>query len=298
MKVANAPCSWGILEFGLEGDTNTYQKMLDEMSSTGYEGTELGDWGFLPTDPGTLAKELEYHQLDLVGAFVPVNFISTSDHKKGIQQALKTARLLAEVDHQNGHIVLSDENGSSAERTQNAGQILPEHGLDPGQWDTFTNGVERIARAVAEETGIPSVFHHHCAGYIETPEEIDTFLEKTDPNLIGLCFDTGHYAYGGGNPLEGLRKYEDRIGHVHFKGWDQNVAQLAQEKNWDYFKAVKNGIFCELGKGAIDFEGILEELKRQQYSDWIVVEQDVLPGMGVPKESARRNREFLHSIGI
>jgi inosose dehydratase len=31
---------------------------------------------------------------------------------------------------------------------------------------------------------------------------------------------------------------------------------------------------------------------------WIVVEQDVLPGMGTPKESAQRNREYLKSIGL
>ncbi len=29
------------------------------------------------------------------------------------------------------------------------------------------------------------------------------------------------------------------------------------------------------------------------YDGYILVEQDVLPGMGMPKESARRNREYL-----
>ena len=67
---------------------------------------------------------------------------------------------------------------------------------------------------------------------------------------------------------------------------------------WDYFEAVKNGIFCELGQGDVDFKAILKELKNRNYEGWIVVEQDVLPGMGSPKESAKRNREYLRSIGV
>lgn len=298
MKIANAPCSWGILEFGLDGNTHTYKKMLDEMAATGYEGTELGDWGFLPTDPNKLSKELEERQLNLVGAFVPVNFVNTDDHEQGLELALKTANLLAVVDAENAQIVLSDDNGNNSIRTKNAGRINPENSLNSEQWSVFTDGVEMIAEKVRIETGIPCVFHHHCAGYVETPEEIETFLELTDPKLVGLCFDTGHYAYGGGSPIEGLQKFRNRIDHVHFKGWDPKVDQLTKKKDWGYFEAVENGIFCELGQGAIDFETILEELKKQNYSDWIVVEQDVLPGMGSPKESARRNREFLRSIGL
>jgi inosose dehydratase len=61
---------------------------------------------------------------------------------------------------------------------------------------------------------------------------------------------------------------------------------------------VRNGIFCELGKGQVDFCGIKRELEAQGYGGWIVVEQDVLPGMGSPFESARRNREYLASIGF
>ena len=298
MKIANAPCSWGILEFGLDGNTHTYQRMLDEMADTGYEGTELGDWGFLPTDPKKLSKELESRELSLVGAFVPVDFSNSDDHQKGLKVALKTANLLSDVDHDNARIVLSDDNGNDLTRTQNAGRVQPEHGLSEKHWQIFTDGVEYIAQAVLEETGIPSSFHHHCAGYVETPEEIDIFLELTDSDLVGLCFDTGHYAYGGGTPLSGLKKYRNRIDHIHFKGWDPKIDTLSKQKSLDYFEAVENGIFCELGQGAIDFEAILEELKNQQYSDWIVVEQDVLPGMGAPKKSALRNREFLRSIGV
>lgn len=298
MKIANAPCSWGILEFGLDGKTDDYQKVLDEMSFTGYRGTELGDWGFMPTSPDKLSDELNGRGLSLVGAFVPVNFISPEDHEEGAELAVRTAQLLKNTDPENARIVLSDDNGKDKSRTQNAGRILPEHGLTSEQWKIFTTGVETAAARVREETGVECVFHHHCGGYVETPEEISTFLDLTSPMLVNLCFDTGHYAFGGGDPVEGLKKHFSRIGHVHFKDWDEDISQKSRDKKWDYFESVGNGIFCELGKGSVNFTSILNELKARKYSGWIVVEQDILPGMGSPKESARRNREFLRSIGV
>jgi hypothetical protein len=50
LRIANVPCSWGVIE-GVEGDHGQYRRVLDEMHGTGYAGTDLGDWGFMPTDP-------------------------------------------------------------------------------------------------------------------------------------------------------------------------------------------------------------------------------------------------------
>lgn len=298
MKVANAPCSWGILEFGLDGETDNYSKVLDEMKSTGYNGTELGDLGFMPTGPSQLKKELEDRSLQLVGAFVPVNFVNEKEHEQGIDEALKIARLLQKVDPENAKLVLSDDNGKNHNRTLYAGRIQSSHGLSASGWKTFASGVERAAKKILHETGLKSVFHHHCAGYVETPEEIETLLDLTNPEYVSLCFDTGHYAYGGGDPVEGLKTFSDRIHHVHFKDWDRSIFHNIEKNNWDYFESVGNGIFCELGRGSIDFQAVKNELKNQKYSDWIVVEQDILPGMGSPKASAQRNRDFLRSIGL
>ena len=58
------------------------------------------------------------------------------------------------------------------------------------------------------------------------------------------------------------------------------------------------GIFPELGQGDVDFPAVLHELEHIGYDSWIVVEQDVLPGMGSPRQSAQRNRDYLRSIGL
>ena len=80
IKIANAPCSWGVLEFDLPGQALGYAQVLDEIKETGYIGTELGDWGFMPTDPGRLQAELQNRYLELVGAFVQGAFSNESAH--------------------------------------------------------------------------------------------------------------------------------------------------------------------------------------------------------------------------
>ena len=296
INIANAPCSWGVLEFELDGKAPDYVQVLDEMSTIGYTGTELGDWGFMPTDGARLRTELAARQLKMLGGFVGIALADLKTHTAGEAKALQHARLMADAAGETPFIVLSDDNGTAEARTRYAGRIRPEHGLTPSEWDVFLEGVHRIAQSVRDETGLRSVFHPHCAGYIETPEEIDTLMERTDPNLIGLCFDTGHYRFGGGEPIEGYARHVDRIWHIHFKDCHPDIAARSRTAGWNYFESVGKGVFCELGKGDVDFPAFIAELRKRHYEGWIVVEQDVLPGMGSPYESAERNLRYLNSI--
>ncbi|MCC6234036.1 MAG: TIM barrel protein [Verrucomicrobiales bacterium] len=309
MRVGNAPCSWGTLEFeGMAGEKLTCQRMLDELAATGYTGTELGDWGFMPTEPSALKAELARRALTLLGAFVPVALRDRNAHGPGEERVLKTARLLADTHRAMGaetapFLVLADENGTVPQRTQNAGRIRPEHGLSAAAWEVFGAGANRIAAAVKKETGLRTVFHHHCAGFVETPAEIASFLSCTDPSLVGLVFDTGHLVFGdpGHDPdivPRTLDRHADRIWYMHFKDCERTVAARSGTEGWDYFASVRNGVFCELGRGCVDFRTVLEWLRRRGYGGWVLVEQDVLPGMGTPRESAQRNRDYLRTLGL
>ncbi|WP_420400525.1 TIM barrel protein [Flagellimonas sp.] len=300
IKIANAPCSWGALEFDLEEKSEEigFEQVLDEIKETGYVGTELGDWGYMPTTPSLLRQEVDKRGLQLLGAFVPVALADPTKHEQGITTALKTAELMYQAGYKNAFIVLADDNGTVPERTKNAGRISPQMGLTEEQWEHYAKGANNIAKIVKDTFGIRTVFHHHCAGYIETPEEIDKLMSLTDPELLGLCLDMGHYAFGGGNPMEALKKYANRIWHVHFKDFDPEIAQLSKEGQGDYFDAIKRGVFCKLGDGAVDFKEIVDHLNEMGYSDWIVVEQDILPGMGHPKACAQANRDYIKTLGL
>jgi len=301
IRAANAPCSWGVLEFGSEGRAPNPAQVLDEIASTGYVGTELGDWGFLPTDPAQLRQALGSRALDLVGAFVPVALPDRSAHQAGEATAVKTARLLAALATTSASrpkIVLSDATVANPLRAAKAGRITAADGLSPSAWQIVAEAAERIARAVLTETGLRTVFHHHCATYVETPSEIAELMARTSNELLGLCLDTGHATYGGGDALELLEQHRARIDHVHFKDCEPRVAAAARQQQWDYIQAVGSGVFCELGNGSVDFPAIAAALRRTGYDGWIVVEQDVLPSMGSPAESASRNRSFLRRLAI
>jgi inosose dehydratase len=242
---------------------------------------------------------MEGRGLAMLGAFVGVALDDQDAHAGGEEQALRVARLLAAVAGETPPVlVLADANGTVQMRIDCAGRITPEQMLPDDRWPIYARGCERIARAVLEQTGLRTVFHPHCAGWIETPDEIGRLLELTDPGLIGLCFDTGHYTYGGGEALDGLRRFGERVGYVHFKDCSAEVVARARAEGWGYQRAVRDGIFCELGQGTVDFPATLAGLRQRGYDDWIVVEQDVLAGMGTPRESAARNREYLRGIGV
>ncbi|HEX7005472.1 MAG TPA: sugar phosphate isomerase/epimerase [Trueperaceae bacterium] len=303
LQVGNAPCSWGTIE-GFE-KTIPYSQMLDELTQTGFRGTELGDYGFMPTDPARLREELASRGLTMLGAYHGVYLRDPKAHPEGAEKGVAIARLLAavaDVGDRNWRpfLVLADEHSRDPVRLAKAGRITEELGLTADDRSVFAQGARAFAERVAGETGIETVFHPHCAGYVETPDEIERFCELSG---LGIVFDTGHYLYGTGSSdgnlvLDGLERFEENLRYVHFKDLDPGVADRARRQGLDYRAAVGEGVFCELGEGSVDFGAVLAWLRGRGYQGWITVEQDVLPGMGSPKESARRNREFLRSLGL
>lgn len=296
-RIANAPCSWGVIE-GIDGERGGYVRVIDEMQETGYAGTELGDWGFMPTDPASLTRELNSRQLSLLASWVSVFLQDASRHQQSADDAVRTAKLLAAVGGRENMIVLGNDPYGDPARTKHAGRITADLGMGQEQWQTFATGANYVARRVMDEAGLRTVFHHHIGTWVETPEETRRLMDMTDPTILGLCFDTGHWAFAGGNPVRGIHEFGDRIWHVHFKDHEPNIARQSREQGWDGPTAVGHGVFCELGRGDVDFPGVVKALRDVGYAGWIVVEQDVLPGMGTPKESAQRNREYLKSIGL
>ncbi len=301
MKVANAPCSWGVLEFESTARATQPSQVLDEIAATGYAGTELGDWGFFSTDSRQLRDDLVRRRLSLAGAFVPVALSDRSAHARGEAAAIRTARLLAASSPSSDPaplIVLSDATAAVPARTARAGRITASDGLDADAWSALAAGAERIAIAVVEATGLETAFHPHCASYVETAAEIEALMQRTDPALLGLCVDTGHASYSGADPVSLVSRYRDRIWHVHLKDCSPAAAARARAEGWDYLTAIRHGLFCELGAGQVDFATVLQQLRAAGYGGWLVVEQDVLPSMGAPAESAARNRRFLERMGL
>ncbi len=293
IRIATAPVSWGVMEVEGWARQQTYGEVLDEMVQAGYTGTELGPYGFLPTDSEELKRELQKRNLTLLGAFVPLPLGRPEGHQEGMRGALETARLLAA----NGapYLVLADE--MSERRMAIAGSAGPQDGFTEAQWEGAARLISCIAKT-AQELGVRSVFHHHAGTYIETPAEVARLLDLTDPELLGICLDTGHYFYGGGDPVEFVRSQAQRIWHLHLKDIRASVLEKVRREKIPYLKAIRAGVFSELGQGNVDLAGVIHELDQAGFDGWAVFEQDVdptVPGTN-PLASATRSREYLRRV--
>ena len=294
IKIGTAPVSWGIMEAEGWNGHQSYARVLDEMAEAGYDGTELGPYGYLPTEPERLIAELSSRGLRLVSAFVPIHLAEARRHEADFHEAIKVARLLARAGSR--LIVLADEMGGA--RMSVAGRVNEERdGMSANQWDGAVEIIGRIATA-CRELGLVTAFHHHAGTLVETPAEIERLCASTDPSLIGLCLDTGHYMYGGGDPVEAVEKYGSRILHLHLKDVRPEVLQSVREGGVGFLDAVRRGVFCELGEGAVDVPAIAQGLMNRGYQGWALVEQDVdadQPGVN-PYESAVRSRKYLRDV--
>ena len=292
-KLGNAPCSWGP-----PATRVPYAQMLDELAAAGFVGTELGGLGYMPSDSQMLQDELEQRGLELVASWVTVRLYNAAYHDAGVSEAVKVAKLLAAVGGADSVLVIGDDHSTVPERFENTGRITPEMGLDAAGWRVYLEGVHRVAETVMGETGLRSALHPHAASYVETPVEIEHFLDGSNPEKVGIVFDTGHYALGGGDPVAGIKRYGERIWHMHLKDFNPKIVRLAAQQNLTYEAMIGAGVFSELGTGAVDFPGTLKAMNEIGYDGWLVVEQDVLPGMGSPFENVKRNRAYLTSLGL
>ena len=288
IRIANAPCSWGVLEGSGDGQ-RTYTSVLDEMASSGYDGTELGPWGFMPTEAAQLKRELGSRNLDMVGSWVTHNSQNPAKHARDTEAALTTARLLLEVGGKDNFIILGNFMPDTLERFEIAGRVKPEDGMSDAAWQAFIDGVSQIAEAVKRETGLRTLFHPHGSSWVETPDEVERFLRLSDPGLVNLCYDTGHITFGGGDAAAMLDRHWERVSHIHIKDCSMEVIGRAIEKNWNYHQMIENNVFCQLNEGVVDFARVMEIIKRRGYSGWIVVEQDLGPGQGDPYKNAVAN---------
>lgn len=293
IRIGTAPISWGACEIPKWGDQLPYAQVLDEMAACGYEGTELGPWSYLPTDPATLRRELEARALALAGAFCPVTLHDRERRDASMRSARETIDLLAAA----GAPVLVLAEAGDERRAAIAGRVPADGsaGFSDAQWRRFCDGANALAR-YARERGLVTAFHPHAASYVERPEEIARLLRDTDPNLVGLCLDTGHVAYGGGDPAEIARTHARRVRHVHLKDLRGEVRADALARRLHFPDAVGLDVFAPLGEGSLDLRGTLDALRDAGYRGWVIVEQDVRLGVSkraAPKRDAERSRAFL-----
>ena len=292
---ASAPDSWGVLDYPGPSWNQSYEKMLDEMVAAGYTGTELGPYGFFPTDPAVLKPQLEKRKLKLLGSFVPVLLSDPASAELAVAQIRKVGDLLATL--KAPFLVLAD--AQSDERNRISGRV-PTDGsaaLSSAQWKNVVKVVEEAAR-VASEFGLDLVFHPHVATYVETPQECERFFDATSHTGIGLCLDTGHCVFGGGDAIAEADKFRSVLRFVHIKDVDAKVLEESRRKQLTFEEAIEDKVFTIIGKGSIDFPAFFRLLVKNDYSGWMVIEQDVkfVATVIPPAQSIAASLKFLQGV--
>lgn len=297
MRIASAPVSWGITESIAFPTEYPYSRVLDEIAKAGYVGTELGPYGFLPTDPVPLRRELEERDLTLCSAFVAFPLGKIAAHSDGFAHIERTAALTCQAGCR--LLILSDE--VCAERSATAGRPDKAARLSwtDKEWLIAEQAIRKVIQQCASH-GMRVAFHHHVGTHVETLNEIDRLLTLFPGDELGLCLDTGHCVYRGGNPIDLLDRYGRRILCVHLKDISANRLSSARSKELDFHAGVRHGVFARLGDGNIDFTKVLDGLRDVQFQDWAVVEQDVLAGgrgADAPLANVTAARRFLSQLG-
>jgi inosose dehydratase len=149
--------------------------------------------------------------------------------------------------------------------------------------------------------GLQTVVHLEAGSHLATPEEQDRLCSLTDPDLVGICLDTGHYAYSFGSPRDAVRQYGKRIRYVHLKDVDSVVRERVAREGLDFYTAVRASVFTPLGQGCAELSDVVSELLSIGYEGWLVAEQDVLMPLAngkTPLDNARESRAFLRELGL
>ena len=292
VKVGTAPDSWGVW-FPSDPKQIPWSRFLDEVVESGYEWTELGPYGYLPTDLPTLNREMKQRNLHVAGGFVMPVLENPDVWPELERQLLGAGQLLAGMDAHS--LVLIDDVYSDLTTSE----LIAPRRLDDDAWNRLVDTTHRAARLCREKLGLRLVFHPHAESHVEYEEQIERFLSDTDPALVNLCLDTGHHAYRGGEPIAFMRKHHHRIEYLHLKSVDAEKQKEVEAKGTPFATAVGEGMFCDPSRGVVDFAAFGKLLRELNYDGFAIVEQDMYPApFDKPLPIAVRTRAYLREVGI
>ncbi|WP_069772665.1 sugar phosphate isomerase/epimerase [Streptomyces sp. LUP30] len=292
IRVGSAPDSWGVW-FPDDPRQVPWKRFLDEVAEAGYSWIELGPYGYLPTDPARLTDEVDRRNLKVSAGTVftglhrgPSVWEATWAH---VSQVAALTRAMGAR-----HLVVIP----SFWRDDKTAEILEPPELTGEQWAHLTKGMERLGHEVKEAYGLDLVVHPHADTHLDTEDHVERFLDSTDGELVNLCLDTGHYAYCGGDSVELIESYGERIGYLHLKQVDPGILAEVVRDQLPFGPAVQRGVMCEPPSGIPELEPVLVAAQRLGVELFAIVEQDMYPcEPDEPLPIAVRTRKFLRSCG-
>lgn len=289
LTIGTAPDSWGVW-FPDDPEQVPGSTFLREVAEAGYQAIELGPYGYLPTDPAELREVLEQYGLSVLAGtvFSKLHHADTWDFTW--QQVTDVAALTQAMGGE--HIVVIPD----VWRDHKTGAPKESPTLTDEQWGLLTSQHDELGRRILQEYGLHVQFHSHADSHVGYQPEIERFLESTNPDYVNLCLDTGHVAYYGGDCVELITKYPERIGYVHLKQVNPEVVSEVLDKDLPFPEAVRMGAMIEPPLGLPDMPPVLEALAGLGRDIQGIIEHDLYPcAPDVPLPIAKRTKTYLSS---
>lgn len=287
VKLGIAPIGWTNDDMPDLGKENTFDQCVSEMALAGFKGCEVGNK--YPTDKDILKKALELRGLVICNQWFS-SFLITKPFE---ETAVAFDKAIDFLKYEGSQVIgVSEQSYSIQGKPQSVFEgkyIMSDH-----EWNLLTTGLNKLGK-MAKDKGMKLTFHHHMGTVVQTEEEIDRFMESTDPNFVSLLFDSGHLSYAGIDPEKVLRKYVSRVGHVHLKDLRNDVVKQAKAEKLSFLDGVRRGTFTVPGNGNVDFVPIFKILEDAGYEGWLVVEAEQDPAKANPFEYALIARKYLHA---
>ena len=289
MRIATAPVNWNNFDLAGWRPAVPFPDILDRMADAGYRDTEY-DRSF-GTDSGALLEAARNRNMRYIGAYKWFDFLEESSFLSNLEQIDTELQLLSTIGCR--HLIVADR--LRPHRVARAGAIPADESasLAASEYAALASRVCRVAER-ASTVGLSVHYHNHVGTYIETPWELARLHRHLNRTLVDLCFDTGHYAYAGGDAAAFVREHVGDIGLLHLKDVDPQVRDSARRHKWSFLDALRRYVFCPLGEGAAEIGEIARTLRSTCYQHYVVIEQDTC--LGDATETARQNRLVLESL--
>jgi inosose dehydratase len=291
IALGSAPDSWGVW-FPDDPQQTSWERFLDELAAAGYEWLELGPYGFLPTDPVRLREEVGRRGLKVSGGTVGGALHRAEAWDADVANARRVASLVQAMGAR--YLIYLPE----GYRDQK-GDLVQATSLEPDDWKRLVTRASEMGRIMFGDYGVRIVFHPHADTHVGAQEEVERFLDETDPSAVSLCLDTGHISYCGGDNLALIDNFPERIGYAHLKQVAPDVVAQVRAGQLSFAQAVQLGVTCEPPNGIPDMAPVIEALGRLGTDLFAIVEQDMYPcEPDAPFPIADRTRAYLNSCGI
>jgi len=305
INIGCAPCCWGVDDVK-NPHLPDWKRVLQEASTAGYKGIELGPYGYIPLDVAVVRQELNARGLSITAGTIFDDLVAEANLPSLLKQTREICALIKQLPQlptEPGqrfavpYLVVMD--WGHPERDFAAGHPDRAPRLNAEQWTYMVSHIRQIATVAWTEFGVRAVIHPHAGGYIEFADEIDQIVADIPHEVAGLCLDTGHLYYSGMDPVVWLKKHADRLDYVHFKDIDATVYQQVLGEHIAFFAACARGVMCPIGKGVIDYAGIRKVLTEIGYQGYITIEQERDPrNAGSSLRDVAESLTFIKSAGF